>query len=193
MSDMGLAVHQQQLDVAVSPGRRIIVPRGCGSWWGVDPSTQRVSIAYVSSDGSRGVATRPFASGQGPARLAEIHAETVLFAASLILDGWPHPGLIYIEQPSGKMDNPNLVYAVGVIQAAIAHQRSEAKIETVTSSHWKKVTCGAGNIFKPKKRGDTYGVLQWAQANGYRGSSWDEADALAIAECARREVALEER
>jgi hypothetical protein len=28
------------------------------------------------------------------------------------------PGLVMVEQPSGKMENPNLLYAVGVILAA---------------------------------------------------------------------------
>jgi hypothetical protein len=35
--------------------------------------------------------------------------------------------------------------------------------------------------------------MKWARLNGYTGASWDEADALGIAEAARRDTALEER
>lgn len=196
MSDMAQPLGQQQL-VESAPSRRIIVPKGHGWWWGVDPSTRGVSIAYVNAKGRRGVRTMPFAAGEGPARLAQILSLTRSNTGWLCLRGF-NPGIVLIEQPSGKQDNPTLLYAVGVIQGAIAAALAEVygreiRCEAVTSAHWKKVACGRGNIYKPKRRGDPYGVLTWAQANGYRGSSWDEADALGVAECARREIGLEER
>ena len=46
---------------------------------------------------------------------------------------------------------------------------------------------------KPWKDRERYGVLRWARENGYTGSSWDEADALGIAEAGRRLVTLEAR
>jgi hypothetical protein len=67
------------------------------------------------------------------------------------------------------------------------------RIETCTSSWWKKRGCGWGAIYKPKRVTEEYGVLTWARQNGYEGASWDEADAWGIAEAARREVALDER
>jgi hypothetical protein len=207
--DVTLLAQQELVEPA--PVRRLIVPRGHSAWWGVDPSTVRLSVAYVTPEGARGVRTVPFGRVEGSARLSEIYAQTRLFAlgvaeasgGDLTLDPvsseWPRPGLVLVEQPSGKMENPNLSYAVGVIQAALYDGLYSAlgravRIETCTSGHWKKVACGRGNLYKPK-RGHTfeYGVLTWARQNGYAGCSWDEADAWGIAEAARREVALEER
>jgi hypothetical protein len=224
----------------------LIVPRGHSAWWGVDPSTVRLSVAYVTREGARGVRTVPFARAEGPARLSEIYAQTASFAAKAAR-GWqpirwqltpqhpwepvpepavatqiyakyqatvrfqdppPAPGLVLVEQPSGKMENPNLSYAVGVIQAALYDGLYSAlgravRIETCTSGWWKKRATGRGDVNKtmrvPGKEKpvpvphDEYGVLRWARQNGYAGCSWDEADAWGIAEAARREVALEER
>jgi hypothetical protein len=87
-----------------------------------------------------------------------------------------------------------------VIMAAIANQVPQAAVETVPSATWKKAATGYGAHYKPtkKKLGRTpvfedYAVARWARENGYEGSSWDECDALGIAEAARREVALVER
>ena len=198
-----IAVGQGQL-LEPPPVRRVIVPRGHASWWGIDPSTQRVSVAYSASiDGEvrRDVRTVPFAPGEGPARLSAIYDATRAFVVqcvSLDYGAFPLPGVVLIEQPSGKMDNPNLSYAVGVIQAAVYDGLHDLlarapHIETVTSSHWKKVACGRGDLYKPKSRSGYYEVLVWARRHGYAGSSWDEADAMGIADCARREIALEER
>jgi hypothetical protein len=129
----------------------------------------------------------------------EIYAQTRSFAAEgFLYAGFPLPGLVLVEQPSGKMENPNLSYAVGVIQAALYDGLYSAlgravRIETCTSGWWKKRACGRGNLYKPKSRNDEYRVLTWARQNGYAGYSWDECDAWGIAEAARREVALEER
>lgn len=181
-----------QLELMTPPPRRkIIVPPGHTAVWGVDPSTRRIAVAGVEVSGIRWVQTTPFMQLGGASRLAEIHGETLVFA--LGQREASHPGLIFVEQPSGKVDNPNLLYAVGVVQAALAEACPKATVETVTSSWWKARACGKGNIYKPKHRGDEYGVLTWARENGYVGSSWDEADAWGIAEAARREVLLEER
>lgn len=194
-------LEQQEL-LEVAPKRRVIVPRGHTAWYGVDPSTVRVSIAYVAPDGSRDATTTPFPRCEGPARLSAIYRDTRVMVEGLLNGmwglGWPKPGAVLIEQPSGKMENPNLSYAVGVIQAAVYDGLAEGydpgvPVETTTSSHWKKVACGRGDIRKPKRQGDPYPVLEWARANGYAGFSWDEADALGIAECARREIGLVER
>jgi hypothetical protein len=98
-----------------------------------------------------------------------------------------------VEQPSGKSENPNLSYAVGVVLAAVYDGLREAygravALETVVSGHWKKVACGRGNVYKPTKKAlgrsplfEDYGVAVWARENGYDGTSWDECDALGIA------------
>lgn len=169
------------------PQRRLIVRRGITAHWGVDPSTLRIAIA---SEGR--VQTHSFPRTEGLARLGDIYQSTVDFAMDFA-DG-RLPGFILIEQPSGKTINLELTYAVGVIIAALCEAMPGARIETVVSSSWKRIACGRGDIYKPKKGDDwEYGVLRWARENGYQGSSWDEADALGIAEAARRLVTLEER
>lgn len=200
---MTLLAQQELLEP--TPQRRIIVPPGHGAWWGVDPSTLRVAVAYVTREGARAVRTASFPQIEGPARLSAIYAETRRFVAEDLGTFFPPPGLVLVEQPSGKSENPNLSYAVGVTLAAlhdglrVAYMRG-AVIETIPSSSWKKAGCGHGNLWKPtkKKLGRTpvfedYGVAVWARENGYAGSSWDDADAWGIAEAARRTVALDER
>lgn len=131
--------------------------------------------------------------------MSEIRAQTAFFVEGLVAGGWPVPGVVFVEQPSGKQENPALSYAVGAIQAGVYDGLFSAgvgavRIETVPSSTWKKAATGYGAVYKPK-RGDgrEYGVLTWARQNGYGGSSWDEADALGIAEAARRTIALDQR
>lgn len=201
---MTLLLQQELLEP--TPTRRIIVPADRSAWWGVDPGTQRVSIACVDGEGRRDVRTASFAGLSGGARLAEIFQVTRALAASLV-DLWTPPGLVLVEQASGQSENPELVYAVGVIQAAVyeglCDRIGPVQLETVTSSWWKKRACGRGDIRKTmrvegRKRPvavphESYGVYVWARANGYAGSSWDEADAWGIAEAARRDVALEPR
>lgn len=191
---------QQQELLAAPPTRRIIVPRGFAAHWGVDVSVSRVSIAYAASGGRCAARTASFARLEGGARLARIWAETASFVHDLLCDDFPLPGIVMVEQPSGARPNPPLSYAVGVVMGAVYSAIDDryggpVLVETCSSAWWKKVACGKGNIYKPKKGEPTesYGVLQWARANGYTGWSWDEADALGIAEAARRTVALDER
>lgn len=198
-----MALLAQQELMEAPPARRLIVAQGHGAWWGCDPGTQRVAVAAVSTDGASApvytTRTASFAPLEGGARLSAVYADTRAFCVDLLADGWPAPGLVFVEQPSGKQPNPPLSYATGVIIAAVfdavqAVTRHRVRVETVSSSSWKKTSCGRGDIWKPK-RGDTrpYGVMVWARANGYAGNSIDEVDAMGIAEAARRTVALEQR
>lgn len=198
-----LLAQQQAFEPA--PTRRIIVPAGHSAWWGVDVSVSRVAVAYASREGLGAARTAPFADLGGGARLGHIWAQTGLCVAELVRDGWPLPGVVWVEQPSGARSNPALSYATGVIQAAVFDTLQRVtgravRVETVASASWKKAATGYGRHDKPtrKKLGrpvtfEDYGVAVWARANGYRGVSWDEADALGIAEAARRTIALDER
>lgn len=197
MAGSSLLAQQQLLEPP--PRRRLIVAAAQTAWWGVDPGVRRVAAAFVAPDGRRGARTASFPDLEGGARLAEIWRETARFVAALLAGDWPLPGLVMVEQPSGKQPNPALSYATGVIQAAVYAAvwrdfKVPVRVETCSSSWWKKRATGNGALFKPKA-GDhrEYGVLAWARANGYTGVSWDEADALGIAEAGRREVALEQR
>lgn len=193
---MTRALGQAELLVAPRP-KRVVVSDGACAWWGIDPSTLRVAIATVSSEGRRGVSTRSFPSRTGGRRLAVIHYETQLLARSLVEAG-EAPAVIVVEQPSGQTPNLQLVYAVGVILAAVAAVVPRAVVETVPSSTWKRVACGKGNLYKPKRqRGrpapafEEYGVARWAAALGYLGSSYDEVDAMGVCDYAFRTYGLE--
>ena len=186
---------QQELMVP-EPTRKIITRRGMTAHWGVDPSTQRVAIACGLQ-----VRTHSFPHGDGLARLSTIYAGTREFVEDLLAE-WPAPGFILMEQPSGQHVDPILWYAVGTMIAAIQDATSDygTRVETITPSSWKKTAVGSGAIYKPttKKLGRRpeyldYGVARWAAETGYTGHSWDEADALGIAEAARRTVWLEAR
>jgi hypothetical protein len=101
--------------------------------------------------------------------------------------------------------NHELEYAVGVIQAAVLDGVWSAlghgvQMETVVSSWWKSEGRRArATPTRPKKLPggrkrklalEEYHVMRWARLNGYQGSSWDEADAMGIAEAGRRDCEL---
>lgn len=181
----------QQVLVEPEPTRTVnATPAAC--WYGIDPSTKRVSLAAVRAGGERSVSTRSFPSADGPRRLALIYAETFAFVTEWAARAWP--GFVLVEQPSGKSPNPNLVYAVGVVQAATYAALHNARgtrpcpvVETVPSATWKRLAIGPGWAKLSKPDGD---VLRFAQEDGYGGVSLDEADAWLIAKAARRTVRL---
>lgn len=140
--------------------------------------------------------------GTAPQQLSLIRSDTADHVRDVLLAVDPdYPALVVIEQPSGTVRNLELVYAVGCIVAGVydglaQHCARMPRIEYVQSSKWKKGLLGYGGIKKPKpaevRAGAEYAVLEWARATqGYVGSLWDEADALAIAAWARQDVKLE--
>lgn len=192
---------QQEL-LEAPPSRRLIVPAGHTAHWGIDPSTRGIALARAATPhGAASVCFAAFAKLRGAQRLSAIQDDTRTLVRGLLDGGWTPPGLIAIEQPFGGPTHgaDELFYVVGVITAAVYDAVLEftgkpAHIEMVSSSWWKKRACGNGGIRKPKRKTDPeYGVLSWARLNGYMGNSWDEADALAIAEAKRRDVLLEPR
>lgn len=180
----------QQVLVEPEPARVVKAEPG-SSWWGVDPSTKRVSIGASLRD-ARHVDTRSFTSSAGPRRLGLIYAETWHFTNVMAEHFWP--GFVLVEQPSGKAPNPNLLYAVGVIQAAVYSALARLAqrdgfpwpvVETVPSATWKSLAIGPGWAKLDKAAGD---ILRLAREDGYDGDSLDEADAWFIAKAARRTV-----
>lgn len=198
---MGRGEGQGEL-LAPERTRKLIVPAGCVSWWGVDPSSLQVALATVDAAGRRGSSAVAFPRRlEGGELLATIWRLSWLLARETA--SWLPPGVIVVEQPSGKQSNPMLSYATGVIMGALAAgamrggELQRVVTETVPSSRWKSVACGSGALYKPKRhRGkpapapEDYGVLRWAQAGGYRGRSWDEADARGVADYAFRTIEL---
>ena len=188
------------------PSKKLIVPRGHTSWWGVDPSTLRVAIATVSVDhGGPGSAPRRRSkikafddSRPVVQRLPEIREETYRLAQTVSMTFAEKPGVIVVEKPAGFGDRPNpeLAYAAGATLCGLVEfaRGSGLKVLLIEGARWKKVACGRGDIKKPKPRsGVEYPVLTWARTVGFTGSSWDEADAWGIAEYARRTYALDQR
>lgn len=180
------------------PKRRLIVPAGRTHHYGIDPGTTRVAIAVVGQD-LKAVTTSVIPKRDGGGRLAAIYAETI--AACLELAQRFPAGLAWVEQPSGKHDNPSLSYATGVIQAAV-YAGLGCPVETVPSATWKLQATGFGAHRKTRKEGgrfvalpfEEYGVAKWATGQmGYAGRSLDEVDAIGIAVAARNCVQLEER
>lgn len=179
--------------------RRLSVPAGACCWFGVDPSSVRVAIASIDSSGARGVSCAGFRSGEIENRLDDVLNVTVELARGLVSAGLV-PGVVVVEKPAAPKNrplNPALYFAWGAIVAGL-RIATGARVETVMPSQWKALACGKGNISKPKpkrpnSRPEDYAVLRWAQEMGYRGTSWDCADAFGIADFAWRTFELAER
>lgn len=138
--------------------------------WGVDASTLRVSIAVDA--GPPIALTKSFTKTRTPtARLAVIWHETREVALQLALSH--PPARVVVEQPSGKFANPPLMYATGVIQAALV-DALDVPLSLIAVSKWKAASVGHGGAKKPQ-------ILAWAQRRGYTGRLEDEADALGVA------------
>ena len=173
--------------------KKVIVRPGYQAWWGVDPSTKRVAIGVIDRTGARTGLIRSLPTLEGAERLEAIRQATGELARTL-LDAAFLPGVVLVEQPSGKHVNPELSYAVGAVLCGIAGAVPGVRVELVASSKWKLAVCGYGAIAKPKPSSkDPYAVLEWAREAGYTGSSWDEADAWAIAAYAQLTHELEPR
>lgn len=164
--------------------------------WGVDVSTKRIAISCHGADQVARMHDYPKDLLTG-ARLGAIYAETRELAAELAADR--PPLFVWVEQPAsyGRQVEPALMYAVGVVQAALyaeLEQRSAhpTEVRTIPVANWKKVAVGFGNAKKHQ-------VLVWAKKHGFRSEhvcsdrlKWcghkdhDAADAWAIATAGAR-------
>lgn len=188
-----MSLGQAELFVP-QPTKKLSVASGHDCWWGVDSSTKRVAIGGISAEGERYGSIVSVELLQGAARLARIYSATVTLAEHLLAAALP--GVIVVEASAGfgKRPNPELAYALGAVLAGIGTACPGVCVQMVIGSKWKLEVCGFGGIKKPKPTDkEEYAVLRWAREQGYEGSSWDEADAWAIADYARRTYALEER
>jgi hypothetical protein len=174
--------------------KRLIVRTGHDCWYGNDPSTKRDAGAALTKDGERFGAVRSIPTLVGARRLEAIRAETIELCAELLKHG--HPGVVVVEAPAayGKRPNPELAYAVGAILCGLVVGVPVTHVEFVPSAKWKLEVCGFGAIKKPPPTSkEEYAVLGWARSVGVETSSWDLADAHAIAEYARDSYELDER
>lgn len=135
--------------------------------WGVDVSTKRIAISFISPDESRqGVVARDFPKDvETGARLSAIYQVTCDLVGEL---AELRPALIvFVEQPAayGRMPEPQLMYAVGCVQAAIYWELVDRNphptaVRTIPVANWKKTAIGHGNAKK-------HHVLTWAKQHEF--------------------------
>lgn len=185
--------------------RRLVVPAGHAAHWGIDPATTRVAVATLDALGVGAVREHAFPKLDGAQRLSVIYDETLQVVREVAAS--VPPGLVVLEQASGKNVPRELEQAIGVISAAVyagvlAVSGHAVRVEWWPPGTWKLRATGFGAIPKPKKlkgqpapAAEAYRVLTWAWDDGMDRSvrSWDCADAWGICRAAQREVMLEQR
>jgi hypothetical protein len=187
-------VSSRLFDALPTTRRKLLVRPGAVDWWGVDSSTKRIAIGCISAEGERKGAIESVPTLEGAPRVEAIRLATARLCERLCLDSVP--GVIVVEEAAafGARPNPELAYAVGAVLCGLAGALPGTRVEFVASSKWKREVCGYGGIKKPKPTDrEPYRALVWAREQGYEGTSWDEADAWAIAEYARLAYVLEPR
>lgn len=145
--------------------------------WGVDPAVARVAFAHADMHTQRIHATlaqhkTTALEGERLALLADLvrrHAEDTAVVHP--------PSVVFVEQPSGKFQSPQLLYATGVIQAAL-FEELQVPVWTIPSGKWKRTALGYGNASKEQ-------VAAWITAHNWHAGTQDEADAIAIAHAGR--------
>jgi Holliday junction resolvasome RuvABC endonuclease subunit len=98
------------------------------------------------------------------ARLATIYESDAPLAQELAAER--PPLFVWVEQPAsyGRVVEPALMYAVGVVQARSMPRCSSAlehptEVRTIAVAEWKKAAVGFGNAKKHQ-------VLEWAKRDG---------------------------
>jgi hypothetical protein len=187
--------------------RRVVLSAGPRAWWGVDASSRGVAIGWRAPGGAHGVVEAPFMSPVTPQTLARSFLDVRALASDLARVEERQPGFVMVEKaaaPGGRGPNYELLYALGVVQAGLhagivlGTASPPAWDLQLIASSWKKGVLGNGGIRKPKPKdvraGATYAVHDWAVLNGFEvGSSWDKADACAIAAFAELTVEIRVR
>src|SRR5947209_2101060 len=110
--------------------------------WGVDPAVSRLAVAFAPVDGGqvRAVTLRTDSEAREGQRLGWLDRQIRIVARQWASE-FP-PACVWVEQPSGRFRNLALVYATGVIQAAL-FETLACPVWTVPSSTWKQRSVGA--------------------------------------------------
>ena len=146
--------------------------------WAVDSSLSQLAVAFADVD-SPAVVVKTLitrTTEREGARLGLLDRQ-LRIAARQWADEFP-PACCWVEMPAGRFPNPQLAYAVGVVQAAL-FETLAVPVWTLGPSVWKRRTVGAGNATKPQ-------VRAWVDRLGVDVRNQDEADAVAIASPAGR-------
>lgn len=147
---------------------------------GVDVSTRRIAVGWVSSDGDVGAVSADVDPKlRGAQRLAEVRlAAWSAAAAANLRAGAPH--LVVVEDANvGSATNKPLIQAVGVVLEALSDY--PCPILELPIGTWKKLALGNGAA---KKGAIWEGALAW----GARPDNQDEADAVMIAVAGLRKL-----
>jgi Holliday junction resolvasome RuvABC endonuclease subunit len=148
--------------------------------WGVDVAVSHLEFAFADLNSDRieveSLITKTDAK-QGE-RLGLIDRQVRIYARQMSLQYPPH--VVWVEQPSGAVSSPQLVYVAGVTQAAL-FETLGCPVWTIPSGSWKKGSVGFGNASKPQ-------VLAWCERMGYGFDGQDQADAIGVAFAGRRMV-----
>jgi Holliday junction resolvasome RuvABC endonuclease subunit len=152
--------------------------------WAVDPAVARLAFAFASL-GSPTIEVETLTTAcdaREGERLGLLDRQVRIYAAQAA-GRWP-PAVVWIEQASGKFQQPQLLYAIGVTQAAL-FETLGCPVWTIPSGKWKKTALGVGNATKPQ-------IAAWVAERDDRPATQDEADAYAIA-FAGREMFVQRR
>lgn len=146
--------------------------------WGVDVAVARLAFAFAPMDGSQ-IQVETLHTGSDARegqRLGWIDRQVRIYAGRQAGKRWP-AACVWVEQPSGRFRNPQLLYTAGVVQAAL-FEALAVPVWTIPSSTWKQRTVGKGNASKEQ-------VSAWVTAQGAGFNGQDEADAYAIGAAGR--------
>lgn len=145
--------------------------------WGIDPAISRLAVAFADTDSdSVEVETLITATDAREGERLGLLDRQVRIWARQLADRYP-PAVVWVEQPSGRFRAPQLVYAVGVIQAAV-YETLRCPVWTIPSSTWKARTVDRGNATKDQ-------VRAWVDHLDVDVRDQDEADAVTIAVAGR--------
>lgn len=150
--------------------------------WGVDVAVSHLEFAYADLNSDQihveSLITKTDAK-QGE-RLGLIDRQVRIYARQMSLQYPPH--VVWVEQPSGAVSSPQLVYVAGVTQAALAESLG-CPVWTIPSGAWKKASLGFGNASKAQ-------VMGFVESQGFSVDGQDQADALCIAMAGRKMVRM---
>lgn len=148
--------------------------------WGVDVAVSHLEFAFadMNSDSITVESLITKTDAKEGERLGLIDRQVRIYTRQMSLRYHPH--VVWVEQPSGAVSSPQLVYVTGVVQAALFESLG-CPVWTIPSGSWKKESVGFGNASKAQ-------VSAWCDRVGYGFDGQDQADAIGIAFAGRRMV-----
>jgi Holliday junction resolvasome RuvABC endonuclease subunit len=145
--------------------------------WGVDVAVQHLAFAFAPVDNGP-IVTETLTAGTDARegqRLGLLDRQVRIYAQQVAVS-FP-PQCVWVEQPTGRFPKPQLMYAAGVVQAAL-FEALACPVWTIPVATWKQRTVGKGNATKSD-------VFAWATGRLPAIESQDEADAYCIAAAGR--------